>query len=353
MQYSRSEIWQAITCVRWSSKLTCLRQTTHHHDELLCRYLDKLEQYYKTTSFAQQLQSFQKTYAETANTVLSVLAFVLETPGDAAKLRAKIILLLHISNLYDKSIAQGRLEALDGVEFERAIIYAKLGMQEDTLKLLATTLRDMVAAEAYCAHAGSGEILGPKNVRDLLSAAHIALPTALLRKDGRRKAAAGPQPLTPAATVAEREAQRRSLLALIIKITLAQSLTAPVDMRASEQQRASHIIETQAVRISARDILPNIPGEWPLHLMESFMTRSLRRTLHSRYEQKLVKALLQGQTLDVSLRYYEIIAELGGTLAEEVSDDDDDENEKRAVDEFVHLEKEMVDPLQEKVMDIV
>lgn len=115
--------------------------------------------------------------------------------------------------------------------------------------------------------------------------------------------------------VAEREAKRKELLNLLIKISLEQSAKATASTRA--QERAAHIIETQAIRISAKEILPSIPNEWELSLMESFVIRSMRRSLHERYETKLMKALLQERTMDLSLRYYELTESLGGTLAEE------------------------------------
>lgn len=90
------------------------------------------------------------------------------------------------------------------------------------------------------------------------------------------------------------------------------------------------------------------------------MTRSLRRTLHARYEQKLVKALLQGQTLDVSVQWFDMVEALGGTLAEEASADGSDgwsepgdaEKGGNGPEEVVYLDKD-VNPDDEKAVDLL
>lgn len=197
----------------------------------------------------------------------------------------------------------------------------------------------------------------------------LELP-ALLRKDGRRKQQQVPAHMSSnnAAAIiplAQREARRKDMLNLLIKISLEQSAKESSAVRA--QARAAHIIETQAIRISAQEILPSIPGEWKLNLMESFMIRSMRRSLHERYETKLMKALLQERTMETSLQYYELTESLGGTLAEEEGADDDSggEDEQAAVwdeksglrgedGQVVYLEKGSTDAAHdEKAVDLL
>lgn len=213
----------------------------------------------------------------------------------------------------------------------------QLGLHPEVLKLLATTLRDLVAAESYCTHAGTGDILGPKNIRELVSKLGVQPPTALLRRDGRRKQAS-----QPALSSSEKEVRRKELLNLLIKISLERC---SVDHGASAQERAAHIIQTQAIRIDSSEILSSIPDEWPLQSMQNFFVRSFRRSLHEKYEGRLVKALLQGKDMEVSLRYFDITESLGGTLAEEASDDDEEEGSVDGAEEVeeksvVYLEKD-------------
>lgn len=348
-------------------------QDAKYHQELIDRYFDSISRLLATSPLLHIMEALQGQYVAASNTLqMSIVAFALsqDVPFEARSLRTKLVLLLHTSNLYDLRKARNLLDTLKGLDFERAIIYAKvnlrrsarfvkrvlndcglqLGVQEQTLQILATTLRDLVASEAYCSHAGTGDVLGPKNVRELLQAISLPVPSTLLRKDGRRKAACGPSPL-PASPLAEKESQRRELLALLIRITLSQSATAPEEQRVGEQARASHVIETQGIRLSAVEMLQSIPDEWPLALMDGFVTRSLRRSLHARYEQKLVKALLQGQMVNTSIRYFEVTEALGGTLAEEAGDDDGNGEE---LDEkgVVYLEEAPLAVTNEKAVDL-
>lgn len=227
-------------------------------------------------------------------------------------------------------------------------LLAQLGMHEEALSILASTLRDMASANAYCSHAGTGDVLTPKTVREILDKLHLAFPTALFRKDGRRRqqqqhSIAGQGALSAAA----KQAQRKTLLSKLIKISLAQAdsvATLPVrssesgegeaddelarqQLREQQQRRAARTIETQAVRLNIAEILPSIPDEWPIPLMESFVTRSFRRDLHARYERKLVKGILQEQASDATLRWLKMADAWGGILAEEERADGEDDHD--------------------------
>lgn len=282
-------------------------------------------------------------------------------------LRAKLIILLHASNMYDVHKVRSKLDGMKELLFEKAIVLGKvclrrmyirpqrtysdmqhsqLGLHDAVLTILARDLRDLVAAEAYCAHGETGDVLGPKNVREILEKLSISRPTALLRRDGRKRSAP-----TITLTQDERESKRRELLNLLIKITL--SLTA--DSGEGDNKSVSHlsrartakVIETQAIRIDALNILPSIPDEWPLELMQSFVVRSMRRTLHVKHEAKLTKALWSGKSLEVEDRWYREMEAMGGVLAEEA------ENDSHAREEVVYLEKgQDPDALDEKAVDL-
>lgn len=208
----------------------------------------------------------------------------------------------------------------------------QLGLHAEVLFTLANDLLDLASAEAYCTHAGNGDILTARNVREIIQAISLSPhPSALFRKDGRRKHAMQQIALTPA----EKEDKRLELLNTLIKIQL-ERVSDSEESAIRDQQRTAHVIETQAIRISAKEILPSIPNDWPLPLMEGFLIRNMRRTLHERYERKLVKALLQTQTLDTSLRYWDMTEKLGGVVAEE-ADDDFDEDSGDLLDEKAQM----------------
>lgn len=205
----------------------------------------------------------------------------------------------------------------------------QLNMHDEALAVLAKTLRDTASANAYCTQAGT-EVLNPRLVREILEKLSIPLPTALYRKDGRRKHS----PTT--LTAEDREDRRSSLLNALIRITLQ---LANEDNTEIARQGAAHTIEAQAVRLTASEILPSIPDEWPLPLMESFLVRDLRRTLHFSYERKLTKAILQGQALDASLKYWDVMDSMGAVLAEEERASDDGKGGPPGEKGVVYLEK--------------
>ena len=350
-----------------------LFQAPRYHNELIDRYLKKLSHQLVTTDLNNVLIHLRREYAESASSSqLSLTSFALSKDVDheVILLRGKLVLLLHTSNIYDVIEVRRKLEEIEELYFEKALIYGKvscdcgrfvtfrltdglpsqLGLHEAALTILAKTLRDLVAAEAYCTHAGTGDILGPKNVRELVSNLGIPYPSALLRRNGRRRLQTPPG--TSVSPVA-REAKRTELLNMLIKMSLEQST---MDSSASAQQRAAHIIETQAIRISAEQILPSIPNDWPLPFMESFLIRSMRRSFHERYEGKLIKALLQGQMTEMSLRYFDVTEALGGTLAEEANGDNDERDKGDAADnekdgEVFYMEKEQ--GYDEKTVDLL
>lgn len=299
---------------------------------------------FETTSLKADLQASRTEYANSVNTSeVSIVSFALakETRTESMGTRGRLILMLHGSTLYDVPSVQGKLSGLPDLIFEGAILAGRQGKHEQVLSILANDLKDLASAEVYCTSAGNGEVLSARNVREILQRLAISPhPSALYRKDGRRKQV--PQP-TISLTPSQKEDKKKELLNMLIKIQLERSSPATASLK--DQQRTAHIIETQAMRISAKEILPSIPDDWPLPLMESFLIRNMRRTVHERYERKLVKALLQSQTLDTSLRYWEITESMGGLLAEEADDDSENGDEisekARVGDEtdLVYLEK--------------
>lgn len=319
------------------------------HDRLIGQYLDQLSHLFDTTDLKSELEMARTEYAGTVNTSeTNIVSFALSKArqSDSMNARAKLILVLHGSSLYDAPNIQRRLNSMPELLFEQALVAGRLGKHEQVLTILANGLKDLASAETYCTHAGNGEILSARNVREILQVLQISpFPNALYRKDGRRKLS---RQATVPLTATQREERRKNLLNMLIKIQLEQCSTSAASLR--DQQGTAHVIETQAIHISAKEILSSIPDEWPLPLMENFLIRNIRRTLHSRYESKLVKAILQSQTLDSSLRYWAVTEEMGGVLAEEASDEteEDVQGEKSHIpysDEIVYFEK--ADPSHE------
>lgn len=70
-----------------------------------------------------------------------------------------------------------------------------------------------------------------------------------------------------------------------------------------------------------------IPPEWPLRILSTFVTRSLRRTLHAHHEGQIVKAISTGQNLAVAEQTWSVIREQGAIVEEPADDDDEGEDE--------------------------
>lgn len=319
------------------------------HEDLISRYCDRLADLLKNTHLRTELEALREDYVSAVNTSeVSIVSYTLSRgrKSDSMNIWGKLIIMLHGSVLYDVNAVLDKIASIPELLYSKAVLAGRMGQHEQVLSILAIDLQDLASAETYCTHAGNGDILSARNVRDIMQTLEVSPhPSALYRKDGRRKQATQ---LSTTLTPERKEDQRKDLLNLLIKIQLERSATAITSLR--EQERTAHILETQAIRISTKEILPSIPDDWPLPLMQNFLVRNMRRTLHERYEMKLVKALLQSQTLDTSLRYWDMTDRLGGVLAEEAEDEDDIDGDDT---EVIYLEKTALSPVvDEKSVDL-
>ena len=94
-----------------------------------------------------------------------------------------------------------------------------------------------------------------------------------------------------------------------------------------------------------------VPPDWPLNAMSTFLSRSLRRLLHSRHEGMIIKNLSAGENLEASLlsnpwdnpllvapaqvaeETWEILREEGAIIEESLEDGCDHSSPKEKVDE--------------------
>jgi len=85
--------------------------------------------------------------------------------------------------------------------------------------------------------------------------------------------------------------------------------------------RASRLLNTQAMNLDVLEILSMVPPNWPLNATSTFLSRSLRRLLHSRHEGMIIKNLSAGQNLEVADKTWEILREEGAVIEEALEDD--------------------------------
>lgn len=91
----------------------------------------------------------------------------------------------------------------------------------------------------------------------------------------------------------------------------------PTLLRSSAADQTARLLNAQAVHLDVVDVrlrrsarlcrtddvqvVSAVPPTWPLAKLSSFLSRSLRRTLHARHEGMIVKAIAAGQNLEVCM----------------------------------------------------
>ena len=95
----------------------------------------------------------------------------------------------------------------------------------------------------------------------------------------------------------------------------------------------AQLINSQSMNLEILDIIDLLPPSWPLHLLQDFLSRSFRRTLHAQHQGQLVKAISASQNLEVADQTWLILREQGSIIEEVVDDDEGDEPVEKVVSE--------------------
>ncbi|KAJ7111566.1 hypothetical protein C8R43DRAFT_1139107 [Mycena crocata] len=234
--------------------------------------------------------------------------FASMTPDSPTKLaRLKTVLLLQGSSLYDAEAIRERLLPFSEriLSLELAIVDGKLGNHRAALLSLVHNLHDSASAEAYCTL--GGDVIPGKDAQRICSDPKLGLGmwASGLGGKGRQKTMD---------VNGDGAVKRKELLKILLEVYMS-------DEEASAE-RAAHLVNSQAMNLDVIDVIPMVPGKWPLKVMSSFLARSFRRTVHARQEGRIVKAISLGQNLDVKDRTWLILRE-EGMVVEEALDDDD------------------------------
>ncbi|GAA5852101.1 hypothetical protein JCM9279_005057 [Rhodotorula babjevae] len=200
------------------------------------------------------------------------------------RVRLKAILFLGHSTQYDVQSAKADLEEIEmkgmrGLTLERVIVYGKLGLDRQALSLVLHSLHDLATAETYALQCG-----------DPLVASDVRAASSLLGLAFSRRA-----PRHGHGSEHERRERSEALARLVVDMCVARPDVA------SEAQVA-RLLETQAVHLDTLEVLAGLPDGMPLSLLGEYLSRSLRRSLHSSQEAAILKALAEGQNLEVQER---------------------------------------------------
>jgi hypothetical protein len=154
-------------------------------------------------------------------------------------------------------------------------------------------LRDAAAAEAYCAQ--GGVVIAAKTA--------VAIGETYSLQAWAALGARGPRPVD--------EALKRRLLKVLMEVYMSggcvlfsQSMECGagadgIGCRETNAEQTAKLLNSQAMNIDVLDVAELLPDEWKLASTSGFLVRSLRRQLHARHENMIVKSIAMGQNLGV------------------------------------------------------
>ncbi|KAF7304926.1 hypothetical protein MKEN_01206900 [Mycena kentingensis (nom. inval.)] len=294
------------------------------HTQLASLCLDQLLECLDDTSVARLWESKASRYASTDNEGTPFLSYFLSTTPDSASksTRLKCTLFFQSSSLYDAQLIRERLLPHSQRIFalESVIVNGKLGNHRDALATLVNDLHDSASAETYCTL--GGEIIPSKVIQSLTTDPVLRTwAAAFTTSKGRQK------------TIPDVPEKRKDLIKILLQVYMDDE---------SASGRAAQLLNSQAKNLDVLDVLPIVPPKWPLTAISSFLTQSLRRTVGSRHEGRIVRAMASGQNLDVKEKTWLVIRE-EGMVVEEAGDDEDegdyDEKLEKVVSEVSRDEK--------------
>lgn len=288
------------------------------HTQLAQSCVDQVLECLADESISKLWRAKVSSYSSSRNDATFLSYFSSTTPdSDSKRVRLKTIMFLQGSSLYDPHVMRPRLEEHEKIlGFELAILDGKLGQDQSALSILVHTLRDSASAEAYCTL--GGEVI-PASTAQSLGERYSLQPWASLFVPvvlpGRTK---------PGAVAMKRqktveEDRKKELTKILLQVYM--------DGGDAMAERTAQLINAQAMNLEVMEVLSLVPRDWPLSLLSNFLGRSFRRTLHSRHEGQIVKAVSASENLAVAEKTWLVMREEGAVVEEAADDEDDDEDE--------------------------
>ncbi|CAG8633590.1 11081_t:CDS:10, partial [Racocetra persica] len=197
---------------------------------------------------------------------LTYLTFLLNqhTDDSLSQARAKLIMFLQSSTKYNAEEILVKLEEVEILKAELAVIYGKLGHHEDALYILIRDLKDYRGAEIYCLSVG--RIIG------------------IVRKNTKKQVE---KKISEEKTLVS---NRKCLFLMLLKVYL------NIDKGTRElQEKIIHLLNTQAVYMDIMVVLELLPEYWSVHILNEFLIRSLRQTYHEYREGQILKGLCESE----------------------------------------------------------
>ncbi|RPD60230.1 hypothetical protein L226DRAFT_563303 [Lentinus tigrinus ALCF2SS1-7] len=291
------------------------------HSQLALAYADQLLSCLADESTSKLWRAKASSYSSSRSDTSFISYFASTTPDSQSKrVRLKTVLFLQGSTLYDPEAVRTRLSPHAKIlRLESAILEGKLGNHRAALSILVHDMNDATSAEAYCTL--GGEVVPAKTAQQigersgLQPWASLVTPLAAPGKPVK----AGAAPMKRQKTVDDEV--KKDLVMILLEVYMSGG--------EATADRTAQLLNSQAMNLDVVDVISTIPPAWPLRILSTFVTRSLRRTLHAHHEGQIVKAISQGQNLVVADQTWAVIREQGAIVEEPLDDGtDDDEGEK-------------------------
>ncbi|GJJ14976.1 hypothetical protein Clacol_009246 [Clathrus columnatus] len=257
---------------------------------------------------------------------LNHLATIVDLPSnilEQIRSRCRTALFLQGSTRYDLEQIRDKLKPREDIlAFEVAILDGKvryfilsctthvvdikvmqLGRHMEALQLLVHTLRDTSSADAYCALVGCAisprvaQFLGEK--LQLQPWASLVTNPSLERK--------GRSPTLDSTSETATENMRRKLLRVLLQI-----------LSSATETHTARLLNAQGGKLDVLDILSTVPSSWTLNALSSFLARSMRQSVHEKFEGQILKSLCLGQNLEVQENAYSTLLDQGAIIEEPI-----------------------------------
>ncbi|KAL1948770.1 hypothetical protein VTO73DRAFT_10576 [Trametes versicolor] len=289
------------------------------HTQLATTYADQLLVCLAEETTSKLWRAKASSYASGRSETPFFSYFASTTPDSEPKrVRLKTVLFLQGSTLYDPEAIRVRLSPnAKLLKLELAILEGKLGNHRSALSILVHDMNDATSAEAYCTL--GGEVVPAKTAQAIGERAGLqawaALVTPLAAPGKQVKPSAAPMKKTKTVD----DDVKKDLVMILLEVYMSGG--------EATADRTAQLLNSQAMNLDVVDVISMIPPEWPLRILSTFITRSLRRTLHAHHEGQIVKAISQGQNLVVADQTWDVIREQGAIIEEPLEDDEDDDGD--------------------------
>ncbi|KAJ8655866.1 hypothetical protein O0I10_008530 [Lichtheimia ornata] len=216
--------------------------------------------------------------------------------------RLLLIRLLQRSELYDPGALLEAIEKAGPLDIEKVIVYGRMKRHEDALRILIHDLGDFVGAETYCVTKGQSTGTVPAIImqESVTPARTSSLSKKQVVKKKQQEEDAIPLPELP-----EENDERRALFSMLLQTYLS--------IKDSQLMlvRTMHLLTTQGYYLDILEVLDLIPDDWPIQMLQDFLIRSLRRSLHDHRNSQIVVSLSRGENVMANSQVIDLYKDIG------------------------------------------